>query len=115
LILASIGIYGLMSYAVEQQTQELGIRMALGADGAQLLRLILKQGMTPALFGIAAGLLIAVGTTRLLASLLYGVKPTDVASFSLVAALLSAVALLANYLPARRAMRVDPVVALREE
>jgi putative ABC transport system permease protein len=115
LILAAIGIYGLMSYAVEQQTQELGIRMALGADGAQLLRLILKQGMTPALFGVAAGLLIAVGTTRLLASLLYGVKPTDVGSFTLVAAVLSAVALLANYLPARRAMRVDPVVALREE
>jgi predicted permease len=115
LILAAIGIYGLMSYAVEQQTQELGIRMALGADGAQLLRLILKQGMTPALFGVAAGLLIAVGTTRLLASLLYGVKPTDVGSFTLVAAVLSAVALLANYLPARRAMRVDPIVALREE
>jgi ABC-type antimicrobial peptide transport system permease subunit len=115
LILAAIGIYGLMSYSVEQQTQELGIRMALGADKIQLLRLIVKQGMLPALFGVAAGLAIAFGVTRLLASLLYGVKPTDPASFLLVAIVLTAVALAATYLPARRAMNLDPVVALREE
>jgi predicted permease len=115
LILAAIGIYGLMSYSVEQQTQELGIRMALGADKKQLLRLIVTQGMTPALLGVAAGVGIAFGVTRLLASLLYGVKPTDPASFVLVAVVLTVVAFAATCLPARRAMNVDPVVALREE
>jgi ABC-type antimicrobial peptide transport system permease subunit len=114
-LLAAIGIYGLMSYAVEQQTQEFGIRMALGADSRALVRLILKQGMTPALLGVAAGLAIAFGVTRLLGSLLYGVKPTDPASFVAVAVVLTAVALAATYLPARRAAGLDPVIALREE
>lgn len=115
LLLAAIGIYGLMSYAVEQQTQEFGIRMALGADSPARVRLILKQGMTPALLGVAAGLAIALGVTRLLGSLLYGVKPTDPASFVAVALVLTAVALAATYLPARRAAGVDPVIALRQE
>lgn len=115
LLLAAIGIYGLMSYSVEQQTQELGIRMALGADRPDLLRLILKQGMTPAIFGIVAGLAIAFGVTRLLSSLLYGVKPTDPATFAVVAVVLIAIALISTYIPARRAMKLDPVAALRNE
>lgn len=115
LILAAIGIYGLMSYSVEQQTQELGIRMALGAGKNQVLNLILRQGMTPALIGIAAGLGIAFGLTRLLASLLYGVKATDPVTFSAVALILVTVAFSATYIPARRAMAVDPAIALRDE
>jgi putative ABC transport system permease protein len=115
LILAAIGIYGLMSYAVEQQTQEFGIRMALGADAPQLLKLILKQGMTPALIGVGVGIGAAFGLTRLLSSSLYGVKPADPASLAIVSFVLASVALLATYLPARQAMNLDPVEALREK
>jgi len=115
LVLAAIGIYGLMSYAVEQQTQELGIRMALGADRGRVLKLIIRQGMTPAGIGVLAGLAVAFGITRVLASLLYGVKAYDPVTFVSVALILSIVALLATYIPARRAMNVDPVVALRDE
>lgn len=115
LILAAIGIYGLMSFAVQQQTQELGIRMALGAGRPQLLKLILRQGMTPALIGVIAGLAIAFGLTRTLATLLYGVKSADPLSFALVAGVLSVVALFATYIPARRATRLDPMLALRQE
>ncbi len=115
LLLAAIGIYGLMSYAVEQQTQELGVRMALGADKPAMMRLVLRQGMKPAVIGVAAGMAIAFGVTRLLASLLYGVKPTDPLSFLGVAVILILVATLAILIPARRAMSVDPVVALRTE
>jgi len=115
LVLAAIGIYGLMSYAVEQQTQELGIRMALGAGRAQVLKLIVKQGMTPAVFGVVVGLAIAFAITRVLGSLLYGVKASDPFTFALVAAILTAVALFATYIPARRATAVDPVIALRQE
>lgn len=115
LVLAAIGIYGLMSYSVEQQTQELGIRMALGAGKQDVLKLIIKQGMTPACIGVAAGVAVAFGITRLLASLLYGVKASDPLTFVMVALALTAVALFATYIPARRAVRVDPVVALREE
>ncbi len=115
LVLAAIGIYGLMSYSVEQQTQEVGIRMALGAGRSQVLKLIVKQGMTPACLGVVAGIGIALGATRLLSTLLFGVKATDPLSFTIVALVLASVALLATYIPARRAMRVDPVTALRQE
>lgn len=115
LILAAIGIYGVMSYAVEQQTQELGIRMALGADQGQVLKLILRQGMTPAGIGVLSGLAIAFALTRVLASLLYGVKAYDPLTFVAVALILTAIALFSTYIPARRAMNVDPVVALRDE
>jgi putative ABC transport system permease protein len=115
LLLAAIGIYGLMSYAVQQQTQELGVRIALGADKAAVVRLVLRQGMTPALIGVAIGLGVAFGVTRLMEGLLYGVKAADPLSFFGVAAILTAVALLAVLIPARRAMGVDPLVALRSE
>jgi putative ABC transport system permease protein len=115
LVLAAIGIYGLMSYSVEQQTQELGIRMALGAGKEQVLKLIVGQGMLPVGIGVAVGLGIAFGVTRLLSSLLFGVKPSDPLTFGGVAAVLTVVALFAIYIPARRAMKVDPVVALRNE
>lgn len=115
LILAAIGIYGLMSYVVAQQTQELGIRMALGAGKNQVMQLIVKQGMTPALLGVLAGLGVAFGVTRVLGSLLYGVKASDPLTFAAVSIILASVALGATYIPARRAVRVDPVIALREE
>ena len=115
LLLAAIGIYGVMSYSVQQQTQEIGVRMALGAGKAAVLGMILRQGLTPALLGMAAGLAGAFGLTRLLKSLLYGVKPNDPLSFFGVAALLSLVAVLAVLLPARRALSIDPATALRSE
>jgi putative ABC transport system permease protein len=115
LVLAAIGIYGLMSYSVEQQTAELGIRMALGASKPDLFRLVVKQGMAPALIGVGGGVLLALFATRLLQNLLFGVKPYDPLSFAGVAIVLSGVALLSVYLPARRAMSLDPLIALRQE
>jgi putative ABC transport system permease protein len=115
LLLAAVGIYGLMSYAVEQRTQEIGIRMALGANQGKIMRLVLGQAVRLAMIGTALGLAAAYSLTRLLAKFLFGVKPSDPMAFSIVAAILIMVTLLAAFVPTRRAMRVDPVVALRQE
>ncbi len=115
LVLAAIGIYGLMSYAVEQQTQEIGIRMALGAGKGDVLKLIVRQGMTPALIGVGLGVAVEFGLTRLLGTLLYGVKAGDPLTFVGVACGLAMVALFASCVPALRAARVDPLEALRRE
>ncbi|HVO97273.1 MAG TPA: ABC transporter permease [Bryobacteraceae bacterium] len=115
LLLAAVGIYGLMSYTVEQRTQELGIRMALGASQGQMMTMILGQAMRLAGIGVVLGLAGAYGLTRVLAGLVFGVKTTDPWTFGAVAAILTAVALVAGLLPARRATRVDPILALRCE
>lgn len=115
LILASIGIYGVLSYLVGQRTQEIGVRVALGASRFAVLSTILADGARLTLIGIGIGVLAASGLTRLMSDLLFGVKPTDPLTFSLVALTLCAIALLACYVPGRRAMSIDPVVALREE
>jgi predicted permease len=115
LILAAVGIYGAMAYAVSQRTHEIGIRTALGAQRRDVLRLVMRDGAKIALFGIVSGIAGALVLTRLMASLLFAVKPTDPETFACVATLLALVALAACYIPARRAMRVDPMVALRYE
>jgi putative ABC transport system permease protein len=115
LVLASVGIYGVVSYSVSQRTHEIGVRMALGAGRAAVLKLVLGQGLLLAFMGIAIGLAASLGMTRLLQTMLFGIKPTDPATFFAVGLLLSGVALLASYLPARRAIQVDPIAALRYE
>jgi putative ABC transport system permease protein len=115
LLLAAIGIYGLMAYSIQQRTQEIGIRMALGAGAPAVRNMVVRQGMSVALAGVAIGVASAFGLTRVLASFLFGVTARDPLVFVGVPLLLSTVALAGVWLPARRAAKVDPVVALRTE
>jgi len=115
LLLASIGLFGLMSYSVSRRTNEIGIRMALGAQGQDVLRLVMRESMILVVIGIAVGLTIALASSRFVATLLFGLPPTDIMTMGLAMTVMVAVSALAGYLPARRASRVDPMVALHYE
>jgi putative ABC transport system permease protein len=115
LFLAAIGLYGVLSYSVSQRIREIGVRVALGAQNGHVMRLVLRQGMLLALIGIGFGLLFSFGATRVVASILYDTSPTDPLSFAGISAMLAGIAALACYLPARRALEVDPLEALRGE
>jgi putative ABC transport system permease protein len=115
LVLSAIGIYGVLSYLVSRRTREIGIRVAVGAGRAQVLRLVLGSGLTLAFAGVAIGLGVAAAASRVMASLLHGVSPGDPATFLAVGILLPLVALVASAVPAWRATRVDPIVALKTE
>jgi putative ABC transport system permease protein len=115
LVLAAVGIYGVVAYSIVQRTREIGIRMALGAQPRDVLRLVVTQGLRPAVFGVGIGLAGAFASARAIATMLFGVSPADAMTFAAVTVLLLGVALFACWMPARRAMRVDPLVALRYE
>jgi len=112
-LLAAIGIYGVVSYSVTERTNEIGIRLALGAARSDVFRMVLKQGMIPALMGVSVGLVGAFALARLIRNLLFGVSPSDPTTLFVIATTLTIVALLACWIPARRATRVDPMLALR--
>ena len=115
LVLAAVGIYGVISFAVSQRTHEIGVRMALGAQEYNVLSIVVRQGMTLTMIGWSLGVILAVASTPIISSLLYGVTPMDPLASAGVSLVLIGVALLASYLPARRAARIDPMVALRDE
>jgi putative ABC transport system permease protein len=115
LILAAVGLYGVVTYSVTQGTHDIGVRMALGACVSDVLKLVLKNGMKLAFAGVAVGLVGALALTRLISALLFEVQPTDAITFAIVSVVLIAITLLACYVPARRAARIDPLEALREE
>src|SRR5262249_29255493 len=115
LVLATLGVYGLMAYLVSQRTREIGIRLALGAESTDVLRIVVGRGVRLAIFGVIIGAVAALGLTRLLGGMLYGVTATDPIAFLSVMALTMIAVLAASYLPARRALRVAPVEALRSE
>ena len=115
MLLAIVGVYGVMSYLVSQGAHDIGVRMALGAQRGRIVLMVMRQGMTLTVAGVVLGLLGALGLTRVMASLLFGVGARDFVTFAAVPLILIGIAILASFLPARRATRVDPVVALRDE
>jgi putative ABC transport system permease protein len=114
-IIATVGIYGVISYAVSQRTHEIGIRMALGAQASDVRRMVIWRGMSLALIGVALGVAAALALTRVMKNLLFEVSATDPATFALIALLLVGVALIASYIPARRATKIDPLQSIRHE